>query len=163
MDDSSTSGGDALPLTYDPAAIAAYWSTRPVAMVKRVVQVLGIGAGFLSGVVSDLVQDKLGANDVLRARQLREILTSLGPAYIKIGQALSIRPDLLSPAAMNEMQKLCDKVSVRLCDTRPPRPGPRRPSRPSPVGPAAGRWWLSSVHLASAAASFACEGANRTA
>ena len=36
--------------------------------------------------------------------------TSLGPAYIKLGQALSIRPDLLSPAAMNEMQKLCDKV-----------------------------------------------------
>ena len=32
------------------------------------------------------------------------------PAYIKLGQALSIRPDLLSPAAMNEMQKLCDKV-----------------------------------------------------
>lgn len=31
-------------------------------------------------------------------------------AYIKLGQALSIRPDLLSPAAMNEMQKLCDKV-----------------------------------------------------
>lgn len=25
-------------------------------------------------------------------------------------QALSIRPDLLSPAAMNELQKLCDKV-----------------------------------------------------
>jgi hypothetical protein len=25
-------------------------------------------------------------------------------------QALSIRPDILSPAAMNELQKLCDKV-----------------------------------------------------
>jgi hypothetical protein len=37
-------------------------------------------------------------------------MTSLGPAYIKLGQALSIRPDLLSPAAMNELQKLCDKV-----------------------------------------------------
>ena len=33
-----------------------------------------------------------------------------GPAYIKLGQALSIRPDILSPAAMNELQKLCDKV-----------------------------------------------------
>jgi len=37
-------------------------------------------------------------------------VTSLGPAYIKLGQALSIRPDILSPAAMNELQKLCDKV-----------------------------------------------------
>ena len=35
-----------------------------------------------------------------------------GPAYIKLGQALAIRPDILSPAAMNEMQKLCDKVGV---------------------------------------------------
>lgn len=41
-----------------------------------------------------------------RAVELRNIMTSLGPAYIKLGQALSIRPDLLSPAAMYEMQKL---------------------------------------------------------
>lgn len=45
-----------------------------------------------------------------RAIELRNIVTSLGPAYIKLGQALSIRPDLLSPAAMVELQKLCDKV-----------------------------------------------------
>lgn len=45
-----------------------------------------------------------------RAIELREIVTSLGPAYIKLGQALSIRPDILSPAAMTELQKLCDKV-----------------------------------------------------
>ena len=54
---------------------------------------------------------------VARAIELRQIVTSLGPAYIKLGQALSIRPDLLSPAAMVEMQKLCDKVS--------PSPPPR--------------------------------------
>jgi hypothetical protein len=47
---------------------------------------------------------------VARAIELREIVTSLGPAYIKLGQALSIRPDILSPAAMTELQKLCDKV-----------------------------------------------------
>ena len=29
---------------------------------------------------------------------------------LQLGQALSIRPDILSPAAMNELQKLCDKV-----------------------------------------------------
>jgi hypothetical protein len=49
-------------------------------------------------------------HEVKRAIQLRDIVTSLGPAYIKLGQALSIRPDILSPAAMNELQKLCDKV-----------------------------------------------------
>ncbi|KAJ8429689.1 hypothetical protein Cgig2_004488 [Carnegiea gigantea] len=49
-------------------------------------------------------------NEIARAIELREIVTSLGPAYIKLGQALSIRPDILSPAAMTELQKLCDKV-----------------------------------------------------
>jgi predicted unusual protein kinase regulating ubiquinone biosynthesis (AarF/ABC1/UbiB family) len=53
---------------------------------------------------------KLQENEVRRAIQIRNIVTSLGPAYIKLGQALSIRPDILSPAAMNELQKLCDKV-----------------------------------------------------
>lgn len=49
-----------------------------------------------------------------RAIELREIVTSLGPAYIKLGQALSIRPDILSPVAMTELQKLCDKVELSL-------------------------------------------------
>lgn len=52
----------------------------------------------------------VGVVQVKRAIQLRNIVTSLGPAYIKLGQALSIRPDILSPAAMVELQKLCDKV-----------------------------------------------------
>lgn len=51
-------------------------------------------------------------NEVARAIELREIVTSLGPAYIKLGQALSIRPDILSPTAMIELQKLCDKVTI---------------------------------------------------
>ena len=51
-------------------------------------------------------------NEVSRAIELREIVTSLGPAYIKLGQALSIRPDILSPVAMIELQKLCDKVEL---------------------------------------------------
>jgi aarF domain-containing kinase len=60
---------------------------------------------FLLSVVFCVLQ-----NEVARAIELREIVTSLGPAYIKLGQALSIRPDILSPAAMTELQKLCDKV-----------------------------------------------------
>lgn len=49
-------------------------------------------------------------SQIKRAIQLREIITSLGPFYIKLGQALSIRPDILSPGAMVELQRLCDKV-----------------------------------------------------
>jgi aarF domain-containing kinase len=61
--------------------------------------------------------DILLQNEVARAIELRDIVTSLGPAYIKLGQALSIRPDVLSPAAMTELQKLCDKVCFFLLVT----------------------------------------------
>jgi predicted unusual protein kinase regulating ubiquinone biosynthesis (AarF/ABC1/UbiB family) len=50
------------------------------------------------------------ARHALRAVELRELLTTLGPTFIKFGQALSIRPDVLSPAAIYELQKLCDAV-----------------------------------------------------
>ncbi|KAF3457633.1 hypothetical protein FNV43_RR02291 [Rhamnella rubrinervis] len=99
-----------LPLVYDPVSIAAYWGKRPRAVATRVVQLLSVAGGFLSRLAWDVINKKVKENEVARAIELREIVTSLGPAYIKLGQALSIRPDILSPTAMTELQKLCDKV-----------------------------------------------------
>jgi aarF domain-containing kinase len=99
-----------LPLTYDPEAIYAFWSIRPVSVIKRIIQLGYISSNFVAGLLWDFATGQVKRNEVKRAIQIRDIVTSLGPAYIKLGQALSIRPDLLSPAAMTEMQKLCDKV-----------------------------------------------------
>eukprot|EP00891_Asterochloris_glomerata_P005985 jgi/Astpho2/5985/e_gw1.00084.8.1_t len=99
-----------LPLVYNPDAIAAFWSRRPIAVARRVVQLLRLGWPLVAGLAWDLAWGRLQANEVKRAIQLRNIVTRLGPAYIKLGQALSIRPDILSTTAMNELQKLCDKV-----------------------------------------------------
>jgi len=44
------------------------------------------------------------------AHDLRQALTRLGPAFIKFGQQLSIRPDLLPAVVLKELQKLCDAV-----------------------------------------------------
>ncbi|KAF5199464.1 Activity of bc1 complex kinase 3 protein [Thalictrum thalictroides] len=101
---------ETLPVVYDPAVIAAYWGKRPRAVATRVIQLMSVAGGFLSRIASDVISKKVKENEVARAIELRDIVTSLGPAYIKLGQALSIRPDILSPAAMNELQKLCDKV-----------------------------------------------------
>ncbi|KAJ9701016.1 hypothetical protein PVL29_006386 [Vitis rotundifolia] len=95
-----------LPLVYDPASIAAYWGRRPRAVATRIIQLLSVAGGFLSHLAWDLINKKVKENEVARAIELREIVTSLGPAYIKLGQALSIRPDILSPVAMTELQKL---------------------------------------------------------
>ncbi|KAI9129136.1 AarF/ABC1/UbiB kinase family protein [Acaryochloris sp. CCMEE 5410] len=45
-----------------------------------------------------------------RAIQLRETLTVLGPAFIKIGQALSTRPDILTGPYLEELSKLQDQI-----------------------------------------------------
>merc|ERR1719491_1722778 len=52
------------------------------------------------------------------AINLRQSLTRPGPAFIKFGQQLSIRPDILPHAVLKELQTLCDNVEpAPLCDT----------------------------------------------
>jgi len=45
-----------------------------------------------------------------KASAFRERLVELGPAYIKLGQVLSTRPDLLPPPYIEELEHLQDKV-----------------------------------------------------
>lgn len=73
-------------------------------------QVLSTSAGFLFGLALDYITGNTADSDVRRAAELRNTIVSLGPFFIKLGQALSIRPDILSPRAMVELQQLCDKV-----------------------------------------------------
>jgi aarF domain-containing kinase len=108
-----TDADSGLPLTYDPTAISDFWSIRPVSVISRILQLGAISSDFLLRLAWDALTGSIKANEVQRAIQIRDIVTSLGPAYIKLGQAISIRPDLLSPAAMNELQKLCDKVQMQ--------------------------------------------------
>jgi predicted unusual protein kinase regulating ubiquinone biosynthesis (AarF/ABC1/UbiB family) len=50
------------------------------------------------------------AQQCKQAIRLREILTQLGPAFIKVGQALSTRPDLVPPAYLDELTRLQDQL-----------------------------------------------------
>src|SRR5687768_5105249 len=45
-----------------------------------------------------------------RAVQFRQRLVELGPAYIKLGQVLSTRPDLMPETYVHELEKLQDEV-----------------------------------------------------
>jgi aarF domain-containing kinase len=99
-----------LPLDYDPDALKDYYKARPLLWLRRLAQVAGAGSKFVIPTLIDAATGQLEKNDVQRTRALREVLTSLGPFFIKLGQALAIRPDILSPSAMYELQRLCDKV-----------------------------------------------------
>src|SRR5690349_21261461 len=48
--------------------------------------------------------------EIRRARWLRDHLVALGPTFIKIGQALSTRVDLLPRTYVDEMAELQDKI-----------------------------------------------------
>jgi len=49
--------------------------------------------------------------DADRGRRLREMLDELGPTFVKFGQLLSTRPDLVPPDMIVELRKLQDDVS----------------------------------------------------
>jgi len=106
-------GGDSLPLEYDPSALSAYFSSRPGAVLTRVWQLATAGGGWAVRTAVAAARGKLtpgSEGEVAAVAGLRNVLVSLGPFYIKLGQALSIRPDILSPQAMVQLQQLCDKV-----------------------------------------------------
>lgn len=45
--------------------------------------------GFITRVLADVASGSFDANTPLRAQQLRAVLSSLGPSFVKTGQALS--------------------------------------------------------------------------
>ena len=53
-----------------------------------------------------------------KARALRNRLVELGPAYVKLGQVLSTRSDLLGPEFIQELSKLQDSVTPAPADGR---------------------------------------------
>ena len=52
-----------------------------------------------------------GQPDGDRGRRLREMLDELGPTFVKFGQLLSTRPDVVPPDIIVELRKLQDDVS----------------------------------------------------
>lgn len=97
-------------LRYNPVAIAAHYSNKPLQVLRRILAVLWPSLSFALGLWWDRQRGRVVENQLRRAIQLRELLTQLGPAYIKIGQALSTRPDLVPPLYMEELTLLQDQL-----------------------------------------------------
>lgn len=97
-------------LRYDPEEIQAHYQSQPLQVLRRILTVLRPTLSYLFGIWWDKQRGMVVKNDRRRAVQLRELLTKLGPAYIKIGQALSTRPDLVPPIYLEELTKLQDQL-----------------------------------------------------
>ena len=108
---------DALPHKYVPLEIAAVWQEHPRCAIARTLEIGAVAVPFVLRLAFDAATASPSTSveereDLHRSRatELRHLLVGLGPAFVKSGQMLSIRPDLLPPAAVYELQKLCDAV-----------------------------------------------------
>jgi predicted unusual protein kinase regulating ubiquinone biosynthesis (AarF/ABC1/UbiB family) len=97
-------------LGYDPIAIADYYSTQPLKVFGRFLSIFLPMLNFALGLWLDKITKRSQQNLGKRATQIRRMLTKLGPAYIKIGQALSTRPDLVPPQFLEELAQLQDNI-----------------------------------------------------
>lgn len=95
---------------YDPHAIARYYRYRPWQMWLRALLIIWFFARFIFNLKWDDWQNRVEQNKSKRATQLRKLLTRLGPAFIKVGQALSTRPDLVHKDFLEELIKLQDQL-----------------------------------------------------
>jgi ubiquinone biosynthesis protein len=91
---------------------------RTLGRISEIAQVAvrhGFGYFFDRNRLTDLLPGNGGpAVDQLpseRGRHLRELLDELGPTFVKFGQLLSMRPDVLPPDIISELRGLQDDVS----------------------------------------------------
>lgn len=106
--------------TYSPEKAAAFYQQRPLLVAKRILRLALLTGAFNAGLLFDwLVRGKLlGDQDYTalkqaepqRAKKALRLCERLGPTFIKLGQALSIRTDLVPEAYALELRQLQDAV-----------------------------------------------------
>jgi predicted unusual protein kinase regulating ubiquinone biosynthesis (AarF/ABC1/UbiB family) len=93
---------------YDIEAIANYYRNQPLRVWWRCIAIFVP----LVWLLLRLRLSKGASPKQLKklAIESRQLLTRLGPAFIKIGQALSTRPDIVPPVFMDELSELQDQL-----------------------------------------------------
>ncbi|WP_448513742.1 ABC1 kinase family protein [Parathermosynechococcus lividus] len=95
---------------YDPEAIDRYFLFRPWQVIWRFCNIFVSFFTFWLLLQWDKLIGQQKVNIPLRAMQLRKLLIRLGPTFIKMGQALSTRPDLVCPDYLEQLTLLQDKL-----------------------------------------------------
>ncbi|XP_022773463.1 uncharacterized aarF domain-containing protein kinase At1g71810, chloroplastic isoform X5 [Durio zibethinus] len=98
-------------IDYSPSRIAAIYRRKPLILLRRLIQIgTTFGKWFGVGYIDNLME-RSDQMFKVRAAELRNILVELGPAYIKIAQAVSSRPDLVPPSYLDELSLLQDRIT----------------------------------------------------
>ena len=102
---------DRLPAAFDRADFDRFSQSQPRAVAERWGQFVQATAPVGQEVVGLFAAGKLSRDDPAIAASLRMALTRLGPTFIKIGQILSVREDVIGPVWATELAKLQDGIA----------------------------------------------------
>ncbi|MGY2767490.1 ABC1 kinase family protein [Thermostichus sp. MS-CIW-34] len=95
---------------YDPQLICRYYRWRLPQVIGRALAILWPFLWFVLCLRWDQLWGHTDRNVGRRSVQLRKLLTDLGPTFIKVGQALSTRPDLVRKDYLEELTQLQDQL-----------------------------------------------------
>ncbi|KAI8563856.1 hypothetical protein RHMOL_Rhmol03G0141700 [Rhododendron molle] len=109
-----------LPEVYDPEDVADYFTCRPHVVALRLLEVFSAFASAAirirtSGVKKFYMSsmDKSIGGDVAQygfGLVLKETMLNLGPTFIKVGQSLSTRPDIIGSEISKALSELHDQI-----------------------------------------------------
>lgn len=99
-----------LPERYNAEDLQEYFASRPVKVLQRQAYVASKVSLFFTTIFLDARTGNWEKNMPTRAIWLRTIAEGLGPAYVKIAQALSTRVDMFPDTYLHELAKLQDSV-----------------------------------------------------
>jgi ubiquinone biosynthesis protein len=86
-------------------------TARPQRRIGRLSEIGRVATRHGFGYVIDRRRSNDDTHLADRGRRLREMLDELGPTFVKFGQLLSTRPDVMPPDIVAELRKLQDDVS----------------------------------------------------
>uniref|UniRef100_M1CET9 Uncharacterized aarF domain-containing protein kinase, chloroplastic n=2 Tax=Solanum tuberosum TaxID=4113 RepID=M1CET9_SOLTU len=95
---------------YSPDLLSNKYGSRPIKVLRRALQIFNGLGSFALKVWLDQLNGELDRKMRLRAIELRQTFTRLGPTFVKIGQGLSTRPDLCPPEYLEELSELQDAL-----------------------------------------------------
>lgn len=104
------------PLRYDHGRDLLWLLLRPWRLISRLLVLLMHFTGLAVRLVTQGSSTDHGVQSRL-AQTVLKTLTQLGPCFIKVGQALSTRPDLVPGAWLDELTKLQDQLPAFPLDT----------------------------------------------
>eukprot|EP00442_Polarella_glacialis_P058753 CAMPEP_0115128404 /NCGR_PEP_ID=MMETSP0227-20121206/51106_1 /TAXON_ID=89957 /ORGANISM="Polarella glacialis, Strain CCMP 1383" /LENGTH=982 /DNA_ID=CAMNT_0002532937 /DNA_START=68 /DNA_END=3016 /DNA_ORIENTATION=+ len=99
-----------LPMVYDGPWIEAYWQRRPLRLLLRFIDVSLRAGSFSIAMEVDKWTNKTEEMTPQRAREAKELITDLGPAFVKLVQVWASRPDILPEAYQKEFEQLLERV-----------------------------------------------------